>query len=252
MTLSENEIQKIDEKIEKFSVITSFDSAWNDFSTYVCRCLKIESQEKSPIKKLFVENIPASEKKFIAICLLRIFCLNTKSVTYNQSFQISVIKYFDNTLSDVYRNCGLKANSQGYEKQSQLSDYISTVESELRNHLSISSFSELNNYEYRFKKFINDKKNFDVIAYFLNGFTNDNYLGKVFRSINQYAQSNNRNKLIAYENATKEINSIISKANELNTKYSRQYIQTNFQNILEIITDDFSNCPINKPADLLG
>ncbi len=251
MLLEEIQIQKIDKLIEGFNEIRNYDSAWNAFAAYICKCFKIEPPGNNVIKGLFTQTKPFTEKKFIGTCLLRIYNLNPEAVTYDKGFQISVFKYFDNTLMDVYRICGLRINSQGYEKQSQLSDFVSNLERELAIHLGISSLKETMNYEYVYRKLMKEKKYFEVFNFFMADLNTDSLTSKIFENIRNYLKSNNISKLNAYQFVIKDIESLISRVSELNTKYCNLFIVKPFTSIKSLIDADFSNCPIGKPANLI-
>lgn len=248
MTLDKLEIKIIDHKIETFKTQTDFDALWNDFAEFLVEVLKIDNGDKKNLRQIFNVHIPFGTKKFISHCLLRIFNNAPVAITYNQSLYISTINLFDQTLTDVYKACGLKQNSQGYEKQSQLSAYIIKIEKEIISYLSVASLKEINSFESKFKRTVSEGKYSDIVSVFLCDFKWESYVSKVIKSVNNYIKSINRNKLNEYEKTLHEINVLLTLAQEVNTKYSKLFIETPFLEIKKLVQEDFASCNISKPA----
>jgi hypothetical protein len=251
MNLTDEQLQRIDLQIEAFSTTTNFDGSWRNFATYLCTAFNIEFPIGNAIKGIFSETVPHSIKKSIAVCILRVYNLNPKSITYNHTFYLSVFKLFDKALVEIYRICEIQKSDQNYLKESHLSDFITNTDKELANQLIIGSLDEIKTFEQKLKRVLTEKKYSDLFELFIPGLNVGAVYTKVFQVIDSYLKTPVKLKLEQYNSTLDEINKLIARASELKTKYSKIIVLEPFEVIKKYLYEDINSSPISKPAELV-
>lgn len=250
MYTQNSDFQSVDTVIESFKTTQNLNAQWSQFTKVIISYIKTETNKRDSTDALFQENLPFEHRRLIALCILRVFNLNPKSISYDTSFKVKTFKLFDVTLSDIYKQSKISINSQGYEKESHLSSFINEIDSKIKNSLLLHSLTELESYEGRYKRLLNETLNGDINKFFLQDANADNSLSKACAAIKKYMQCTTNEKMAQFNKAKKDISSLIEACSEYDTKYSNLLIKSPLDRILELLKEDFNNYPISKPAEL--
>lgn len=190
-------------------------------------------------------------QRFISICLLRL--LNCSACCFeDERFRIRAFEMFDRVFcNDLYRVLHIEKKDQTYEKQSKLESVISEVESELSQYLAtIQSLKVLSSFRHGFMQRINRPLYSAVIIPFIPRELLGARLDFLFAVVDEYLTDRSTKSVQLFQTAKETLDSYSSEAKAFGTKYSREYLQGLAERLSSLLTVDFKENPMSKPAQL--
>jgi len=208
----------------------------------------------NPVNGLFDQNFSHQERRFIAICLLRLLSLNSYYFEHEDDFRVKVFSLFDDVLSrDLYDKLGITQRLQTYVKSMKLKDAASIAELKMRENLdSLINFDRLDDYQGQFMKTINNSLVRAIIIPFLpRPLLYKARVSDLFDAIREYRQSSGSNIMEAYERASHITEQYLLEAQKYRTFYCKHYLSAIAERIIELLKKDFINSDVGQPAELV-
>ena len=207
--------------------------------------------EYADSKDLFDEKLEFNGKRFVAICLLRLWDVND-FLFEKIDFRIKALKLFDDVLHDVYKQLKISPKDQSFEKESKLKGIVLKVENELSNLVNaFNSLKALNNFRSKFLQLINSQLVKAIMWPFLPRNLLDLRLKEAFKCIEDYINAEGPQILIAYDEAKTILESYISQAKAIPTKYCKEVLIRPVARLLNLLQAHFEASPASKPAELI-
>jgi hypothetical protein len=204
-----------------------------------------------PLNGLFDEALSQQNKRFIAICLLRLLDVNDKPFE-REDFRVKTFKLFDETLSsDIYQRLNINTKDQTYQKRSKLEGLVSKVENEFSD--LTSSFDNLNvlhSFRHSFLQKINDEVSKAILWPFLPRKLVDVPLKEVFKVVEAYVDEEEKNLLQCFNRAAGTLKSYLAETQQHGNKYSCDYLGGLAKKLLDLLEKHFKEHPLSKPANL--
>lgn len=219
--------------------------------------LVVLGTEQSPlryhsIRTLFDRALSGKQKRFIAICLLRLLCVNNEYFRKNTELHVRTFELFDSQLSeDIYQALRINPRDQTYEKEGQLRDAVPGIESEL--DATITSFTNLetlSSLRQRFMKKIRSNLAKAIVWPFLPRQLVDLRLDEIFKVVEKYAESNEADMLRNLQETKEVLEAYVHDAEVHGTTYSIQFLRGLAQSLLTASEEHFNGSPASKHADL--
>lgn len=257
--MSTNPIVAIDYILEEFSkekqreISPQISDLLDLFSHALLKSTGIDDNlwRDDPLNGLFDEALSQQNKRFIAICLLRLLDVNDKPFE-REGFRVKTFKLFDETLSrDIYQRLNINTKDQTYQKRSKLEGLVSKVENEFSD--LISSFDNLNvlpSFRHSFLQKINDEVSKAILWPFLPRKLVDVPLKEVFKVVEAYLDEEEKNRLHYFNEATETLKSYLAETQQHGTKYSCDYLGGLAKKLLDLLEKHFKESPLSKPANL--
>lgn len=200
----------------------------------------------------FDRGLDHQTQRFISICLLRL--LDCSAYCFeDRRFRIKVFEMFDRVFcNDLYKILHIKETDQTYEKQSKLEGIVSEVESELSQYLeTIHSLKVLSGFKHGFMQRLNKQPSVAVITPFIPRELLGARLDALFTGIDEYLTDRNSTKSVQlFQEAKSTLDSYASEAKAFGTKYSREYLEGLAERLSSLLTVDFEENPVSRPAQL--
>ncbi|MEV9526548.1 MULTISPECIES: phosphoribosyltransferase-like protein [Aliarcobacter] len=214
----------------------------NKLAKAICEYLNITSC--NDILTLIRNTNRISDKKFIAITLLRFYKNHESTIEEDKNLKRGFIQLFDEIYKDdLYPKLNIDKRTQNHEKLPLLIDYIENIE---KQNFEIESLDKLGKFKQMFFKFIKGQYK-DIITPFLE----ENILNDMNNVINFAELYINQPNLISYSNATKTLNEKISILTFQDSEYNNKFLLNPLKRILELIEINFNNNPDSKPSKLI-
>lgn len=185
-----------------------------------------------------------SDKKFIAITLLRFYKNHESIITDNQILKRKVIQLFDEIFEkEFYKKLNINQKTQSYEKMPLLINYLEQAESI---KLNIENLSKIDKFKQDFYKYLKGQYKI-IITPFLekNIFQN---IDSLFDIVKKYNLNPNLN---TYNDAIKLFEKNIKICKKINSEYNNTFIKQPLEEILKLIKKDFAQNPDSKPSKLI-
>ena len=241
-----NELRKLDELIE------------NDFKlngqSYLQRMSHLiqEMEQIEIIDKyesfLFSQENERRLQRFISFCFIRI--LESKNIKHLESSIYQIYKLIISSLPDVCNILKVDEKTPNYKKEQILRDFIREREEDFNDRLTFNGEkSELSAFQQNYRRACNDKKN-SILHFFVGSLLNKSTLDKLFNRLNDYSESSEENKYNAYIELENAIVEQIEDAEEISTRYAKDYISKPFSKVKEILSKDIEKSPYYRPAIL--
>ena len=208
--------------------------------------------QDSDISSLFSQKLSHDEKRFIATCLLRLLFINEDYFQQNRDFRIKAFSLFDQTLSDLYKEIDITTKQQTYEKLPKLKDVSPRAEQELRDVIdALVSLDRIDDFREQYMKAINSIFVKTIIVPFIpRKFIHRSKLGELFDAIRHYRQASGLNVRFEFEEAQLKITDGMNDAQNLKTKYSKEFIVLMFDKMNQQLAIDFLSSDLGQPAKL--
>ncbi len=206
-----------------------------------------------PISELFDQALSQRDRRFIAICLLRLLAVNESCFQRDHSSRIKAFALFDDVLSeDVYKELGITQRQQTYEKLMKLRDVASDAEEKMRDVVdSLMSLDRLGEFREQFMRAINVPIVKAVMLPFLpRPLLYQARLGEVFDTIMEYRQADRSVVMEAFERAREVIGQYLMETRECRTLYCQHYLVVMAERLEELLRQDFSCSDAGQPAEL--
>ena len=247
-------LKKVDQNIQTLSTCKKADTAKNmdELAKSICEYLEID-QTESLINSLFKQGLSQNDKRFIAICLLRVLSTNDFYFLQERDFRIRASTLFDATLIDeIYKELGILIKQQSHEKQSRLMDAASKAEAMFLDALnSLTSLDRLEDFREQYMKTINSPLVKNLILPFIpKQLMHKSRLSELFESVRQYRQASAVNAREDYKDACQIINMFLEEARLMETKYANLYVAAMAERLEALLSRDFLSSDLGQPAQL--
>lgn len=223
----------------------------------ICQYLNIKPEEykKNPVDYLFKKNLEFKDRRFISICLLRVFTYN-RNLFGGDSFYHRTIELFDDIFKKnlyAWLSIDLKKD-ESYEKLSKLTSFVNELENELNNSiLSLSSLDAIEEFKKRYEHVLNNKHEFNFM---LSAFIPKEYLNiklsEIFNMLSKFLTANKEEFFIIYNETIESFDNYINHIKkEYATYYMEKYIAGLIEKLKILISREFKKNPICQPAKLI-
>jgi hypothetical protein len=206
------------------------------------------------INSIFDEAIVNSDKRFIAICLLRLWSSNERIFDHDRSYMHKVIKMFDvifdNSLYKI-KALSIKTSDQNFEKINKLKDFIKVQEEkfvEIQNY-NLDSIGSIEGFKKLFLSILRGSELKTIIPYFLPKDISSS-IDNIFNKIKDYTSATPDDKINCFSLLIQDLDRVTDADNFQSTYYYKILIVDVFDKIKNIVNKDFYNSPFSKPADL--
>jgi len=202
-------------------------------------------------EKLFDEKMEANDKRFIAVCMLRVYNANSE-IFKELNIERQTFKLFDAVFSkDIYPELKLREDDQTFKKESNLKGVGKAKEKELTNLItSLDNLSLVSELRGRLMRLMHGAVAKALFYPFLPRELLSEKLGEIFRLTEEYANDRTAKSFASYRNALEAIESYHSAAMCFDTQYSKIYLGRLSQKLMDLIKDYFEKSPLSKPADV--
>lgn len=192
-----------------------------------------------------------SERRFIAICLLRLLALNNECIETDKDFYVKTFSIFDEVLSeDIYKKYKVSKKEQNFEKANKLKDVVPDVEKNISD--VIESINDIDNVE-KIQNSVLKTLNSPIVKSITHPFCTKklikNKVSDIFEALKKYKNSDEFNIVEEYENSKQEIENFVIEARKNNTKYNKYLIQI-VERMKEKLEQDFQKSNASQPAKL--
>jgi len=257
--LSTNPIVAIDYILEEFSkekqrkISLQISDLLDLFSQAVLKSTGMDDDlwRDDPLNGLFEKVLLQPNKRFVAICLLRLLGTNDKPFE-REDFRVKTFKLFDETLSrDIYRRLEINTKDQTYQKRSKLEGLVAGVENEFSDLISsFENLEVLRVFRHSFLQKINDQVSKAILWPFLPRRLVDVRLKEVFSLVEAYLDEKEKNSVQRFNEARETLKNYLGEAKEHGTNYSCGYLGGLAKKLLDLLEKHFKENPLSKPADV--
>lgn len=202
---------------------------------------------------IFDNDLEKKQKRLISICFLRIICIKRYFLNTGDSYETSVFKLFDETLTKEfydYPQINILIKDARFEKARKLGDCIEEKEKDLRALKdNLKDLQDIKQFKHQFSKLLGHKITKSVFSYFLPKKVTSPF-EKILSTILRYIEFESRKKIETYHNVIKQCEELLDFLNEIKNPYWNRIIRSNLLLIIDITKKDFESNPISKPAKL--
>jgi len=252
---NKNNIFLIDEALNKFESAKKSDKSKFLIQYFDAIAYNIKgSSAKQSVDIIFDKNLRIEERKFIAICLLRLFTIDNFS--FDKMLRIKVYLLFDSVLSkDIYPRYDINSGLQNFEKEQLLRDITLETEIKLSDLIeSLLSLKGFNEFRKEFMKTICNQATNIILSPFLpKTLITKSRLNLLFGKIDDYIKNRSKKKLKTLEKgiiAQNDLKQFIQEAHDFNTVYANQYLVSFARNLNKLIEKDIQQYDEGKPTNL--
>jgi len=225
----------------------------NLFCRAVLRCINRGdgSQQSSPCIDLFSKETSQENRRFVAICLLRLLPRN-RNVLSSIDFALNVFAIFDDVLArDFYPPLGLDTKDQNYKKAGELGAIVPRVENEVAEVInSLNSLDVLSSFRKTFMKTINRLPNGAVLLPFISRKLLGPRLDELFSTVEAYLGAAGPALLAAFKKAIETLAAFRLEADRHGSLYDREYLAGLATRIHYLVRKRFEESAISKSATL--
>ena len=208
-----------------------------NFLNSVCEAVNL------PHNAIFDSSNAPQQKKFIAVCLLRLLCRNSDAIWNNPELRLKTFKLFDDELGQVYRYCTVRENDQNHKKQNKLRGIerrVIGVFDEITD-----SIVNLDSAKIVRQKFMN-KINSDPNKVFLEQFVtprvrNTNRINQIFEEAQTYNESSIADRFTSYQSVKNILDPFLRETGERPSIFTERCIIAPVNKIYNYIREDFEN-----------
>jgi len=247
----------IDKEIEFFRQDLSDSNAGeviNLLAESICKFLKFPQNKykNNPIDYVFKKDLDFKDRKFIAVCFLRVFAYH-KSIFGGGSFYFKSIDLFDEVFKKLYSKLDIDIKKdETFAKLSKLLSLVRGMESEISSSISsLDSLRATETFKNNYKKIINQKPEYRFI---LEEFVPREYLDiridEVFNILSNFLEAGKDKFFYIYNETINALNDYIKQAEKINTYYVEKFFIGLINKLNKLIQEEFKRNPICQPADI--
>jgi len=206
-----------------------------------------------PISSLFDQALSQRDRRFVAICLVRLLSVNDSHFQQDRGFRVRVFALFDDVLSkDVYGVLGITRGQQTYEKSMKLQDATPEAESRMGDVVdSLLSLDRLSEFREQFMRAINTALVKTLMLPFLpRPLLYKSRLGEMFDAVREYRQAAGSSVMEAFERAREVIGQYLTEVQAHRTLYCQRYLVIMAERLGDLLRQDFACSDIGQPAEL--
>lgn len=232
----------------------SSDDTLSIFENKILLHIYAETLSESNINSIFDEDISNSNKRFIGICLLRLWSSNDTLFENDRAYKHKVIKLLDNVFDgNLYRvkEINIRTSDQTFEKSNKLKDFVKDLEEKflLIKNYNLDSIGSIEGFKKLFLSTLKGSELKSIVYYFLPKDVNSS-IDNIFNKIKEYISASSDNKIGCFSILSQDIERVTDLDSFCNTYYYDALIIDVFNRIQTIISMDFYNSPFSKPAEL--
>ncbi len=240
-------INKIDQLLEELENIgeEQLPETLPNFLNSVCDAVNL------PHDALFNPTNGPQQKKFIAVCLLRLLCRNEEAIWQDMDLRINTFNLFDNQINSIYHNLNITEDDQNHEKLKKLLGTEGTVLENFSDIAdSIVSLDMLSSIRQNFMSNLNFQENKLFLEQFVTppSLINTDRINLVFETVQAYNESSMEDLVISYHNLENVFDPFLRAAEKNRSIFTEQCIVAPVQKIYDYIRDDFENNDAIKPT----
>lgn len=223
------------------------------FCQAIFQCQDIEYVNHSNLRDLlFDQNLNLTQKRFIAVCLLRLLNI-CENILDSHQVKHKTLELFDQVFEkDLYPQSDIDRKSQSHVKENILKDVVLNLEKDFEDLIdSFNDITLISIFRKDFSKKINSKTSKAILHCFVPKYLiEDLKLGEIFKSIKQYLEEEGVKKVQYFTEAKEILTDYLTSAKIFGTKYSCNYLGGFATKVLELLEKDFQNNSLSKPAEL--
>ena len=239
-------IRKIDQLLEE---LESTDKAQlskklSDFLKSVCYAVDLPSSSSSPRKVIFNKKNEPQQKRFVAICLLRLLCRKEAAIWEDMSLRIETFSFFDEHLDEIYKDVKIKKEDPNHEKLGKLCEIERQVLSDFDQITnSITSLNMALNIRQRFMQTLHSPVRNSL---FLEHFSNPSLIGgerlkEIFETVEMYNESSMEDRFASYQNIQSVFDSFLRDARNNQSIFTDRCIVAPVQKVYHYVKNDFQS-----------
>jgi hypothetical protein len=201
---------------------------------------------------LFDQNLNPNQKRFIAVCLLRLLHI-CENILDDNRVKYKTLELFDEVFAkDLYPQLDIELKSQSHVKENILKNVVLKLEKDFENLInSFNDITLITTFRSELTRKLNSKISKAILFYFLpQELTEKLKLTQIFKSIEQYLKEEGVKKVQNFTEAKEILTDYLTSAKIFGTKYSCNYLGRFATKVLELLEKDFQNNPLSKPAEL--
>lgn len=238
--MNPSRINKIDQLLEALEKDADAKKL-QDFLSSVCDVVGLSHNTN----ELFDSNNDPPQKKFIAVCLLRLLYRSQGAIwEWENQERPRIVGLFDDQISSIYRLFDINNGDQNHDKLNKLRDAEEKVLNAFNQITdSIVDFSTSTGVRHRFMQTCN----YDLNRLFLEQFvrppsiTSNEHLGRIFHAVNEYNESSIENLLESYKEVETVFDRYLRGANRYPSTFTQRCIIDPIKRIYNFINEDFQN-----------
>ncbi len=208
-----------------------------------------------PHDKLFNSTNGPQQKKFIAVCLLRLLCRNADAIWKDTDFRIKTFNLFDNQINSIYRLLKIARDEQNHEKLNKL---LGTEKEILKNFNQITeSIVDLDtatasSTRAAFMRTLNSPGNKLFLEQFVTPLSliTGTRLGQIFERAAAYNESSMEDRFSSYEEIENVFGPFLHNAKKYPSIFTERCIVAPVKKIYDFIQDDFKSNDAIQPAEV--
>lgn len=244
-------LKNIDEFIENSHEILFPDRFFNDFADLIIQYFELDVKVNKGIETITNKELSSNKKRFIAVCILRIYSINPRIIT-NTSNNHHILKFLENAIPEIFSELGINEKAETYAKNCKLEDYIKNKEKKISEEADFNTnLLGIASYKHSYIRAIFTKNNQAIISHFFSERITKPLFEKCFNIVIRYIDSPVENKYSIYCESLKSIEILTDLAQTISTKYCIDYVSKPLTKLKEALIYDFQNNPCSKPAKLI-
>ena len=207
------------------------------FLNSVCKAVNL------PQNAPFDSSNAPQQKKFIAVCLLRLLCRNADAIWDNTELRLKTFKLFDDEFGQIYPLFKVKETDQNHEKQNKLR----VIERKVFRVFEQTTDSIVNlDAVQKVRQNYMNKLNSDANKLFLEQFVtqrflNTNRINQIFAEAQAYNESSIADRFTSYQAVETVFDPFLREAKEHPSIFTERCIIAPVNKIYNYIREDFEN-----------
>lgn len=206
-----------------------------------------------PVDSLFDQALSQQDRRFIAVCLLRLLSANDFFFGQDSSFRVKAFVLFDDVLSkDIYEQFEVARAQQTFQKQMRLRDVATEAESVMQEVVaSRLSLDRLVEFQEQLMRAINNPLVKAVVWPFLpRPLLYRSRLAELFDAVRRYHQAPAASLMEVYGQAHSTIEQYLAEVQACGTFYCQHYLAEAAKKLEQALAQAFASSEVGRPAEL--
>ncbi|MBI1930750.1 ATP-binding protein [Candidatus Poribacteria bacterium] len=221
----------------------------DDFLENVCHAAGLSSGAP-PHDALFNQRNNPQERKFIALCLLRLLCHNQDIIWNPMEFRLKTFTLLDEQIGEIYKDLGIKPEDDNHEKLAKLCETERLVLADFDQITgSIVSLNTALKIRQRFMQTLRYPRNRLFLEQFVDAsLISNERLSEIFETVEEYNESSMMNRLDSYQNIMAVFESFLRDAEKTASIFTKQCLVVPVKKICAYIQEDFNHNDAIQPT----